>query len=134
MPNCRGPQKLFDNISPSTTTSDPSANYLAMSTAGTNPYFIVEYSSMLSNVSRIRVQARADSNLAQSQNIDVILGSSTSISAATKIATGLTFSALAESLYVDVPAGMSFSHIFVQRTVSGDVIALQEVEALVDGE
>jgi hypothetical protein len=82
----------------------------------------------------IRIQARADSNLAQSNNLNVLLGNSTAIASATTLTTGLTFSALAESQYITVPAGTSFTHIFVQRIVTNDVIALQEVEALFSGE
>lgn len=131
---CRGPQKLYDNITPSSNPTNPADNSLAMTSAGNNPYFIVEYGTSLSNVGQIRIQARADSNLAQSNNLDVLLGNSTSINAATKIATGVTFATLGENKYIAVPAGASFTHIFVQRMVTNDVIALQEVEALVDGE
>ena len=133
--HCRGPQKVIDGITTAANITDPSTNSLAMTSAGANPYFIVDLDTPRADVSQIRIQARMDGNLAQSNDLKVLLGSSTDIGSATQLASGLTFAALGESVYVDVPAGTpAFTHIFVQRVVANDVIALQEVEALRSGE
>ena len=55
----RGPQKVIDGITTAANITDPSANSRAMTSAGANPYFIVDLATPRADVARLRAFARA---------------------------------------------------------------------------
>ena len=120
-----------------------SVQSLAHTSWGYFPYMQLDLGTNPPNVTAVRLVARADVGLWQSQNLDVFISATTNwtASTATLCRTGLTFAALGEMATVLCPTGYSWASryvtVFMNSTSNRNFdgyFALQEIMPMYDGE
>ena len=117
---------------------------LAHTSSGAFPYFQLDLSASAQNVSSVRIVARADGWLQESQYLNVYISATPSFNAAstaTLCASNTVFASLGETATVLCPVGLAWStrYVTVQMNSSANpqfngYLSLQEVTPLYDGE
>lgn len=135
-----GWQKLTDGI-------EAGLASLAQTSSGSSPYMQLDLGAVLANITAIRVVARADCCLEQSQYLNVYASTSSNFTGAGGVlcASNVTFSALGEGVLLLCPLSTTMRYVTVQKVVvtsgsgrrlhqtTSSVLSLQEVQALMDG-
>ena len=107
------------------------------------PYMQLNLGASAPNVTAVRIVARADGWLQQSQNLDVYISATTSWTAsnATLCATNITFSVLGEMTTALCPTGFAWTTRYVTVVMNSTsnwkfngYLSLQEITPLYDGE
>lgn len=117
---------------------------------GINPHMQLDLGITRSDVSMIRLVARSDCCLEQSQFLNVYASNTTDFTGSGSVtcATNITFPALGAALRVLCPVNAAMRYVTVQKSTglggaasgrrlqqtSGGVFSLQEVQALMNGE
>jgi hypothetical protein len=124
--NTWGPQKLYD-------FRESGLRSLGEAEYSTDPYFQLDMGVQRGDVQAVRVVARSDAYIWESNNIDVYIGPTTSFlyGAATPCAYNVTFPALGAAVTVLCPVNTTARYITVQHNGTA-YFSLQEVSALVD--
>ena len=107
------------------------------------PYMQLNLGANAPNVTAVRIVARADGWLMESQNLDVYISATTNwtASTATLCATGITFTVLGETATALCPTGFAWSTRYVTVVMNSSAngnfngyLSLQEITPLYEGE
>ena len=108
---------------------------LARTNYGDNPYIQLQLSSSFTGtVTAVRLTGRADCCINDGQNLNVYLSSDTNFLQGTLCQAGVYMQNLAETVLVLCPVTPTAKYVTVMRNATKCVLALQEVEALYNGE
>lgn len=108
---------------------------LGMTVSATDPYMQLDLGSMVTTLLAVRVTARSDASLSQSQNLTVYFSETKDFTAegVTVCQANITFSVMGEDALVLCPDGSSGRYVTVKKFGTG-VFSLQEITPLYDGE
>lgn len=123
---------------------------LAHTVSAVNPYMQLDLGATRTDISMIRLVARSDCCLEQSQNVNVYASTTTDFTGTGSVlcATNVTFPALGAELKLLCPVNVTMRYVTVQKVTSAggaatgrrlqqtasSVFSLQEVQALMDSE
>lgn len=135
-----GWSKLTDSIEQGTSS-------LASTSSGSAPYMQLDLGLVRTDILGVRLVARADSNLYESQGLNVYVSISPDFSAAGSVLcqANVSIEALGEDMMVECPLNVTGQYVTVQRIsaatagrrlqqVNTGVLSLQEMQVLMDGE
>lgn len=122
---------------------------IGQTVAAVNPYMQLDFGSTRSDISMIRLVARSDCCLVQSQNVDVYASATSDFTGSGSVLcqSNVTFAYLGEAVKVLCPVNVTMRYVTVQKITStvpatgrrlqqttSSVFSLQEVQALMDCE
>lgn len=120
-----GPAKLYDGM-------ERGIGSLTIVSYAAYPYVQLDLGEQRSDITAIRIVARADASLGQSQNLNVYLSADTNFTAGTLCGAAVTFASLGELITVLCPVGVTAQYVYVQMNGT-NYLSLQEVTPLYDG-
>lgn len=123
-----GPQKLNDS-------NVGSFSSLGIVQAAAYPYVQLDFGELRTDISAVRLVARADCCLDQSQGLNVYLsGNSTFLPpVGTLVSAGIAFTGVGQTVTITVPASIEARYLTVWKNHTWSYLSLQEVTALYDG-
>ena len=125
--NCAywGPAKAYDG-------REKTVQSLAIVQYATNPHVQFKLNATRTDISAVRVVARADCCLSQAQNLNVYLSTTTSFLNGTLCDDGITFPTIGSAATVLCPINKAALYVTVMLNGT-DYLSLQEVTPLYDG-
>ena len=120
-----GPRKAYDGK----TTGVYS---MAITTYATNPWMQFDMGMVRTDITAVRITARADGYLYQSQNLNVYLSANTSFFQGTLCKADLDFTVLGQTIAILCPVNITARYLTIWMNGTNH-ISLQEVAALYDG-
>ena len=135
VPSCNGNDCTNWGVSKLVDGREKSVYSLGIVQYAVNPYVQLDLGLLRSDILSVRIVARADAALSQSQNLNVYLSATTDFMGAnsTLCQAGLTFVGLGSETSALCPVSFKARYVTVWKNGT-DYLSLQEVQALVDGE
>ena len=134
-PNCAGGNCEYYGISKLVDGKESGTRTLGHTSYGTSPYMQLDLGYPRSDVLAVRLVARSDTALYQSQYLNVYMSNTTSFQGTngTLCEANVTFDFLGEDTLAMCPVNVTARYITVWKNATS-YLALQEVQPLVDGE
>ena len=134
-PNCYNGNCAGWGIAKVVDGREKSTSSLGLTSYGNNPYMQLDLGRPRSDILQVRLVARADAALYQSQNLEVYLSTTTNFlgASSTKCESGITFEYLGDDYTVLCPVNFTARFVTVLRNATNVVLSLQEVQPMVDG-
>lgn len=104
--------------------------------AQTNPYVMLDFGVVRTDITAVRIVSRADCCLDQSQNLNVYMSVNSSFMPPSGMlaSSGIRFTGLGQTVTILAPVNIDTRFLTVWKNDSWNHLSLQEVTALYDGE
>ena len=132
-PNCYGGWCNSWGIRKVVDGREKSTSSLGITSSATNPYMQLDLGSLRSDILQVRLVARADTALYQSQRVNVYISATTDFRGinSTLCDDNITFDFLGDDYIALCPVNFTARYVTVQKNGTG-YFALQEVQPMVD--
>ena len=133
VPNCYGGNCAAWGVAKAVDGREKSTSSLAIVQYATNPYMQLDLGSLRSDILQVRLVSRADGWLAQSQNLNVYISTTTNYLGAgsTLCQANVTFDFLGDDAIALCPVNFTARYVTVWKNGT-NYLSLQEVQPMVD--
>ena len=134
-PSCAGGNCNVWGIGKVVDGREKSTSSLGITSYGTNPYMQLDLGRLRSDILQVRLVARADAGLSQSQYLNVYLSATTDFRGvnSTLCDDNITFDVLGDDYIALCPVNFTARYVTVMKNGT-NYLSLQEVQPMVDGE